>query len=86
MQVPTEFSQAIESLYTEAQSFLNLEGEEDARDSVINRLESALSVMEECIHLPSADSLRFATELQLLSIMRQQGGRSLRRVVYCICP
>ena len=87
MQVLTEFSQAIESLYTEAQSFLSQEaeeGEEDAwaHDSVINRLESALSVIEECIHLLSADNLRFATELQLLSIMRQQGGRILRRVVY----
>ena len=76
-QVPTEFSQAIESLYTEAQSFLTQEEEEDgkdARDSVTNRLEIALALIEECIHLLSANHLRFVTELQLLSIMRQKGG------------
>ena len=79
MQVPIEFYQAQSFLSQEAE-----DGEEDAwaRDSVINKLESALSVIEECIHLLSVDNLRFTTELQLLSIMRQQGRRILRRVVY----
>ena len=41
-----------------------------------------LSLKNAFMHLLSADHLCFATELQLLSIMRQKGGRLLRGVVY----
>ncbi len=67
MQVPTEFLQAIERLYLEAESLLALEEEQvgdDDRDLVTDRLET---LIEESIHLLSADHLRFVTELQLLS-------------------
>lgn len=78
----------MESLYTGVQTVLTATEDEDSGgcdvnyDSIISRMESALTIIEESIHLLSSDHLRFANELQLLDVMRRRGGCLLRRLAY----
>ncbi len=71
-----EFSQGVESLFTEAQLFIdgNMTVDDEKTGQELDSLESFV--------LEHSTRIRFSVKLQLLSIVQQKRGRLIRQMLY----
>ncbi len=79
-------------VFTQAQLFIdrrdsNVDDEETDQelDALVSRLECIVAIVEESFHLLASQhstQIIFSVELQLLSIVRQKGGRLIRQILY----